>query len=150
ISILATGLVLLVTTGELAADYFDPILSGALCTSDSQQQRRLLDYFQRVAAAATETRPFPPVADRDAGASANAPLYDDLGALTYPVTTASPLAQRYFDQGLRLAYGFNHAEARRAFRSAQAHDPGCAMCFWGEALVLGPNINAPMEAAAIA
>jgi tetratricopeptide (TPR) repeat protein len=66
------------------------------------------------------------------------------------VTTASPLAQRYFDQGLRLAYGFNHAEARRAFRKAQQIDPTCAMCYWGEALVLGPNINAPMEASAAA
>ena len=51
---------------------------------------------------------------------------------------------------MRLAYGFNHAEARRAFRAAQQHDPDCAMCFWGEALVLGPNINAPMDAAAVA
>jgi tetratricopeptide (TPR) repeat protein len=54
------------------------------------------------------------------------------------------LAQRYFDQGLILSYGFNHAEAARSFRKAQTLDPTCAMCFWGEALVLGPNINAPM------
>ena len=66
------------------------------------------------------------------------------------MSTVSPLAQRYFDQGLRLAFAFNHAEARRAFRTAQKHDPDCAMCFWGEALVLGPNINAPMDAEAVA
>ena len=60
------------------------------------------------------------------------------------------MAQRYFDQGLRLAYGFNHAEAERAFRTARKHDPACAMCSWGEALVLGPNINAPMQDAAVA
>ncbi len=56
-----------------------------------------------------------------AEASAAVPLYDDLGNLTYPVTTPSPLAQRYFDQGLRLTYAFNHAEALRAFREAQRH-----------------------------
>jgi len=74
------------------------------------------------------------------------PLWDDLGTLHYPITTANPQAQQYFDQGLRLAYGFNHAEARRAFHHAQQLDPGCALCYWGEALVLGPNINAGMTA----
>ena len=63
------------------------------------------------------------------------PLYDDLGDLTYPIRTANELAQRYFDQGLRLTYAFNHAEARRAFHAAQRHDPSCAMCYWGEAFV---------------
>lgn len=72
------------------------------------------------------------------------PLLDNLGTISFPVTTSTVLAQRYFDQGLRLAYGFNHAEARRAFRMAQRLDPDCAMCYWGEALVLGPNINLPM------
>ena len=75
---------------------------------------------------------------------AEPPLWDNLGAATYPVTTKSPRAQAFFDQGLKLAYGFNHAEARRAFRMAQKLDPKCALCFWGEALVLGPNINVPM------
>jgi tetratricopeptide (TPR) repeat protein len=74
------------------------------------------------------------------------PLWDNLGTLHYPITTANPQAQQYFDQGLRLAYGFNHAEARRAFHHAQQLDPGCALCYWGEALVLGPNINAGMAA----
>jgi tetratricopeptide (TPR) repeat protein len=59
------------------------------------------------------------------------------------------MAQRYFDQGLRLTYAFNHAEAYRAFKKAQALDPGCAMCFWGEAFVLGANINAAMEGSAV-
>jgi tetratricopeptide (TPR) repeat protein len=72
------------------------------------------------------------------------PLFGGLGRTSWPVSTASPLAQAYFDQGLRWAYAFNHAEAARAFRSAQRHDASCAMCAWGEALVLGPNINAPM------
>ena len=72
------------------------------------------------------------------------PLYKDLGKFHLPITTRSREAQVYFDQGIRLAFAFNHAEAARAFRAAQQADPGCAMCYWGEALVLGPNINAPM------
>ncbi|HEX5078840.1 MAG TPA: hypothetical protein VFV80_06770 [Geminicoccaceae bacterium] len=83
------------------------------------------------------------------GADAAPPLWDGLGALSHPITTGSEEAQRYFDQGLRLTYAFNHAEAWRAFRQAQALDPGCAMCFWGEAFVLGANINAPMEQDAV-
>lgn len=76
-----------------------------------------------------------------------APLLEGMGDYHRAVTTASPEAQRFFDQGMVLAFGFNHAEAARAFRQAQALDPGCALCFWGEALVLGPNINAGMDAA---
>jgi tetratricopeptide (TPR) repeat protein len=81
--------------------------------------------------------------------AADPPLWEGLGNLSYPITTDSEMAQRYFDQGLRLAYGFNHGEAYRAFKKAQALDPGCAMCFWGEAFVLGANINAAMEPAAV-
>ena len=78
-----------------------------------------------------------------------APLFKNLGDLHYPVSTKSPLAQRYFDQGLTLAYAFNHAEAARSFRAAQQVDPDCAMAYWGEAYVLGPNINAPMKDEAV-
>lgn len=77
------------------------------------------------------------------------PLWDTLGTISFPVTTTSTLAQTYFDQGLRFAYGFNHDEARRSFRMAQRLDPQCAMCYWGEALVLGPNINLPMQPEAL-
>jgi len=73
------------------------------------------------------------------------PLWSGLGSITYKITTANEGAQAYFDQGLRLAYAFNHGEAQRAFRKAQKLDPDCPMCFWGEALVLGPNINLPMQ-----
>jgi tetratricopeptide (TPR) repeat protein len=78
------------------------------------------------------------------------PLWPDLGSITYKITTANERAQAYFDQGLRLAYAFNHGEAQRAFRMGQKLDPDCAMCFWGEALVLGPNINLPMPEDAVA
>src|ERR671918_2935967 len=78
------------------------------------------------------------------------PLWNNLGTLSYRITTANELAQKYFDQGLRLTYAFNHGEAQRAFRMAQKLDPECAMCFWGEAMVLGPNINLPMQEDAVA
>lgn len=79
------------------------------------------------------------------GEQAMVPLYDDLGDYHYEITTTSAEAQQYFDQGLRLYYAFNHAEAIRAFGEAQRHDPQCAMCWWGEALAWGPNINLPID-----
>ena len=78
------------------------------------------------------------------------PLWNGLGSITWKITTANEKAQTYFDQGLRLAYAFNHNEAQRAFRKAQKLDPDCAMCFWGEAYVLRPNINLPMQEDAVA
>jgi tetratricopeptide (TPR) repeat protein len=77
-------------------------------------------------------------------AGPKAPLYDNLGNHHFAVTTSSPESQKYFDQGLTLSYAFNHAEAIRAFRQAAALDPACAMCDWGVAYALGPNINAPI------
>ncbi|MBD2013919.1 tetratricopeptide repeat protein [Microcoleus sp. FACHB-53] len=76
-------------------------------------------------------------------------LFANLGNYHHPISTNIPLAQRYFDQGLILAYGFNHAEAKRSFLEAARLDPNCAMCYWGVALVLGPNINASMDAEAV-
>ena len=73
------------------------------------------------------------------------PLYDDLAKSTFPVTSSNPQARRYFSQGLLMTYGFNHSGAVRSFREAQRLDPSCAMCWWGEAVALGPNINAPMD-----
>ena len=75
------------------------------------------------------------------------PVLDGLGDLHHPVTTESKQAQRYFDQGLMLAYAFNHAEAVRSFREAARLDPECAMAWWGVALAYGPNINKPMDPA---
>ena len=72
------------------------------------------------------------------------PLYDDLGTHHHEITTDVPLAQAYFDQGMRLTYAFNHQEAVASFRYAAELDPSCAMCWWGVALALGPNITAPM------
>jgi tetratricopeptide (TPR) repeat protein len=106
----------------------------------------------RLAAARTEVPPAEMQAATPAPAFADIdpPLWDGLGSVTYKITTSSAEAQSYFDQGLRLTYAFNHGEAQRAFRRAQKLDPACAICFWGEALVLGPNINLPMQDDAVA
>jgi tetratricopeptide (TPR) repeat protein len=74
-----------------------------------------------------------------------APRLQNLGAHTFAVSTRNADAQKFVDQGLNLAYAFNHAEARRAFREAARLDPNLPMAHWGQALVLGPNINAMME-----
>lgn len=74
-----------------------------------------------------------------------APLFEGMGNLNFPISTENELVQRYFNQGLVLAYGFNHAEAARSFYYASKLDPNCAMALWGYAYVLGPNYNAGME-----
>ena len=80
---------------------------------------------------------------------AGAPLFEGMGDYHMPITTTDSNAQRYFDQGMVLAFGFNHAESIRSFRAAQTLDPACAMCFWGEALATGPNINVTSNGKAI-
>lgn len=70
-----------------------------------------------------------------------APLFKNLGDLHLKISTDSERAQAFFDQGLRLTYAFNHAEAHRAFMEAARLDPNAAMAFWGQAYALGPNIN---------
>ena len=137
---------------KAAALAFDPLFApGAVCAPARAGRPPLLE---KLVLAQAETRPFQPGQQPPAKAppaKAGPPaLYDDLGTLHVPVTTKNPKAQAYFDQGMRLTFAFNHAEAARAFRAAQALDPGCAMCYWGEALVLGPNINAPMFPEAVA
>jgi tetratricopeptide (TPR) repeat protein len=74
-----------------------------------------------------------------------APLFKGLEGINYSITTSNPEAQKYFNQGLMLSYGFNHAEAARSFYEATRLDSNCAMCYWGFSLVLGPNYNAGME-----
>src|SRR4030095_11591272 len=74
-----------------------------------------------------------------------APRLQKLGTHVFPVSTRNKQAQLFMNQGLNLSYAFNHAEAGRAYREAARLDPDLAMAFWGEALALGPNINAPMD-----
>ena len=72
------------------------------------------------------------------------PIFDGLGSYTRTVTTDSPRAQRYFNQGLAFYHGFNHGEAIRSFQEAARLDPKCAMAHWGIALACGPHINLPL------
>lgn len=74
-----------------------------------------------------------------------APRLQNLGVHTFKVTTKSARAQQFINQGVNLVYAFNHTEAGRAFAEAARLDPSCAMAYWGQALVLGPNINAGMN-----
>ncbi|HEY0743258.1 MAG TPA: hypothetical protein VGD40_17440 [Chryseosolibacter sp.] len=68
-------------------------------------------------------------------------LLQGMGNLRYKISTTSPKAQQFFEQGLKLVYGFNHWEAIQSFREATVHDPNCAMAYWGLALAYGPNLN---------
>ena len=78
-----------------------------------------------------------------------APRFKGLGDHHHPISTRNPDTQAYFDQGVKLLFGFNHAEAIRSFRQAARLDPDCAICWWGVAFALGPNINMPMPEDAV-
>jgi tetratricopeptide (TPR) repeat protein len=90
----------------------------------------------------------PPTPDTLAGWARGAQLFEGLGTFHRKITTRSPLAQRYFDQGMRFIWAFNHDEATRSFAKAALIDPHCASCYWGVALTLGPNYNMPMMSSA--
>jgi len=75
--------------------------------------------------------------------SAPEPLFEGLGSHTRKISTNSPEAQKYFDQGFDFLFGFNHGAAIRAFQAAAKADPTCAMAHWGIALACGPHINFP-------
>ena len=85
----------------------------------------------------------------DSSAGGRTPIYDNLGSYHMAITTRSPVAQQYFDQGLRLTYGFNHDEAIKSYTEGIRADSTCAMCWWGIAYALGPNINVPMDTGAV-
>ncbi|HVI06561.1 MAG TPA: hypothetical protein VM711_10770, partial [Sphingomicrobium sp.] len=89
-----------------------------------------------------DVAPAPP--ETLAGWAKGARLFNGLGTFHRQITTRSPLAQRYFDQGMRFIWAFNHDEATRSFARAAQIDPTCASCFWGVALTLGPNYNMPL------
>lgn len=94
-------------------------------------------------APATDASPEPEMSEsvNDLASRAGAPLFEGMGDHEHQITTSDPDAQRYFNQGLVIDFAFNHAESIRSFRAGQTLDPDCAMCYWGEALALGPNIN---------
>ncbi|MEX0290672.1 MAG: hypothetical protein AB3N14_16320 [Flavobacteriaceae bacterium] len=72
------------------------------------------------------------------------PLFENLGNLNFTISSDSERAQTFFNQGLKLTYAFNHAEAHRSFMEASRLDPNSAMTYWGQAYALGPNINDPL------
>jgi tetratricopeptide (TPR) repeat protein len=88
----------------------------------------------------------PEEAMKPAASGALAPRLQNVGKHVFPATTHSEQASLFMNQGLNLTYGFNHAEAARAFSEAARLDPHTPMSYWGQALVLGPNINSPMAA----
>lgn len=91
----------------------------------------------------------PPVEETDIATLAGAPLFEGMGDYHRGISTDNEYAQKYFDQGMVLAFGFNHAESIRSFRAAQKLDSDCAMCYWGEALATGPNINVTSKGKAV-
>jgi len=70
-----------------------------------------------------------------------------LGSFSRPITTSSPGAQAYFDQGMQMVYAFTYSVAIPSFQEAQRQDPDCAMCYWGEALARGPFLNGVLSGA---
>lgn len=88
------------------------------------------------------------VRDTDpAGFDEPIPLYTNaLGSFARPISSSSPQAQAYFDQGFQMMFAFAKPEAARSFREAQRHDPDCAICYWGEAWAWGSYLNGPMTA----
>lgn len=111
------------------------LLVAALALADVARAGQCHDIQDPLALLADPTRAAKPIA----------PALTGLGDQHHPITTRSPEAQRFFDQGLRLQYAFNHQEALRAFKEAARLDPETPMAYWGWALVLGPNLNLPMK-----
>jgi tetratricopeptide (TPR) repeat protein len=109
------------------------VILGAVAPSQAQTTQPVHQHYERTDAA---RQPGP--------GGILAPRLQNLGVHTFKVTAKSSRAQLFINQGMNLAYGFNHAEAGRAFAEAARLDPSCAMAYWGQALVLGPNINAAM------
>jgi len=98
--------------------------------------------------APTAPSPPPPAPAASAPAADSLPgatLLEGLGNHHFAISSKVPEVARWFDQGLMLAYGFNHDAAERSFLRAAELDPDCAMCWWGAALVLGPHVNSKMD-----
>lgn len=125
------------------------IILGPL-TSSAPQSSRIPMYLPRIVLLAVTLLAAPLAAqhaDGHAAAPADSapPLYTEaLGPFTWPVTTASPEAQAYFDQGVKLMYAYARAHARPSFAQARRLDPQCAMCWWGEAWSMGAYLNGAM------
>jgi tetratricopeptide (TPR) repeat protein len=117
------------------------IVAGSLAERNQREPGSDRWVFEATSCMRRESSP-PPAAPEEP--VKKAPLFENIGDHHHDISSDSKLAQRYFDQGLTWAYAFNHAEAVRSFVEAARHDPECAICWWGAALALGPNINARM------
>ena len=148
--LLAGNALTLAGTSEPAADPSQPFVGPDFPICHTPVAKGVPTMMRRLAQTEVPRAEMSAANAAPAFADTEPPLWTGLGSVAYKVSTANERAQTYFDQGLRLAYAFNHGEAQRAFRTAQKLDPACAMCFWGEALVLGPNINLPMQEDAVA
>lgn len=128
-----------INEGAAPAPFVNPLsLASSICGDGAAGANRRA-YFMRIGAAYAKDTGDRPVA--------GAPLA--AGAIAYPVSTKVAAAQAHFNAGVAHAWNFNHGAAAASFKAAQDADPACAMCYWGEAFSLGPNINAPMDDAAI-
>jgi tetratricopeptide (TPR) repeat protein len=137
----------------VAALLSPPVVAGAAASASAREQSSELRRDRAVGASGPEGGQTTPTHKHYAepenvpppkpGAPL-APRLQNLGVHTFPVSTKVERAQLFMNQGLNLTYGFNHAEASRAFAEAARLDPNLAMAYWGQALVLGPNINAAM------
>jgi tetratricopeptide (TPR) repeat protein len=136
------GRTVAVNTPNPALAALNPLfLANSLCgrpTEGRWASRR--QAFVAAAAAYAEDGPI-------SQAPGDVPFVTGLGPSSMLITTSDVDANQYFQQGLRYMHGFNHGAAIESFRAGQARDPECAMCYWGEAISLGPNINAPMDPA---
>jgi tetratricopeptide (TPR) repeat protein len=132
-----------------------PVVTAALLMgSGAQAQDRPADEMARMQMAAPMSMgvplsPMPKIYLGEAD-KPGAPVFKGLGSHHIAISTRNASSQRFFDQGVNLLFGFNHAEAIRSFREAARLDPNCAMCWWGVAVALGPNINLPMPDDAVA
>ncbi|UPK07123.1 tetratricopeptide repeat protein [Bradyrhizobium sp. 170] len=147
---LLSGNIITLAGGAVAMDILPPFVGADFSVCSTPAATGSPNMMLRLVQTEVPRAEMSVASSATAFAETEPPLFAGLGSITYEITTANERAQAYFDQGLRLAYAFNHGEAQRAFRMAQKLDPDCAMCFWGEALVLGPNINLPMPEDAVA
>lgn len=146
-AIILTGASVSFSTVDLseksAAPFVHPLaVARSLCGNGDDEMAKRRQFFVRAATAYADvmTPEIKPANE----------LNPTLGEISYSITTDNAEAQAWFNQGLAHTYNFNHGEAVKAYQKAQAADPDCAMCYWGEAFSLGPNINAPFFPDAIA
>jgi len=127
----------LTSINETYTPFVDPLVfSRSICNSGDQITERRAFFISAARA----------YAQAPEEASKKAPIsFSTFGDIAYDVSTTNEIAQTLFNRGLALTWNFNHSEAIKAFKAAQTEDPTCAMCYWGEAFALGPNINAPMD-----